>query len=80
MDGAPFRGIAFLVWAGLCADLFFAVLEALADAGRLVVETTSEALPLANFIFVLGAGTRSEERRVGKECQLRCRSRWSPYH
>ena len=23
---------------------------------------------------------RSEERRVGKECQVRCRSRWSPYH
>ena len=24
--------------------------------------------------------TRSEERRVGKECELKCRSRWSPYH
>ena len=23
---------------------------------------------------------RSEERRVGKECVLSCRSRWSPYH
>ena len=23
---------------------------------------------------------RSEERRVGKECQSVCRSRWSPYH
>ena len=23
---------------------------------------------------------RSEERRVGKECNLGCRSRWSPYH
>ena len=23
---------------------------------------------------------RSEERRVGKECSLTCRSRWSPYH
>jgi DNA primase small subunit len=23
---------------------------------------------------------RSEERRVGKECDLACRSRWSPYH
>src|SRR3546814_14852093 len=23
---------------------------------------------------------RSEERRVGKECVSRCRSRWSPYH
>ena len=24
--------------------------------------------------------TRSEERRVGKECKHWCRSRWSPYH
>ena len=23
---------------------------------------------------------RSEERRVGKECEVPCRSRWSPYH
>src|SRR3546814_1910134 len=26
------------------------------------------------------AGSRSEERRVGKECVSTCRSRWSPYH
>ena len=25
-------------------------------------------------------GERSEERRVGKECTVLCRSRWSPYH
>ena len=23
---------------------------------------------------------RSEERRVGKECSVVCRYRWSPYH
>src|SRR3546814_10969581 len=28
---------------------------------------------------VAGA-SRSEERRVGKECVSTCRSRWSPYH
>ena len=27
-----------------------------------------------------GETTRSEERRVGKECLRLCRSRWSPYH
>ena len=27
-----------------------------------------------NYLF------RSEERRVGKECRIGCRSRWSPYH
>ena len=31
------------------------------------------ALPLA---LAFGVSSRSEERRVGKEC----RSRWSPYH
>src|SRR3546814_16071620 len=29
---------------------------------------------------VRGNGKRSEERRVGKECVSKCRSRWSPYH
>src|SRR3546814_8139610 len=28
----------------------------------------------------LRACTRSEERRVGKECVRTCRSRWSPFH
>src|SRR3546814_15643993 len=27
-----------------------------------------------------GQTVRSEERRVGKECVSRCRSRWSPYN
>ena len=27
-----------------------------------------------------GLLARSEERRVGKECTIQCRSRWSPYH
>ena len=28
----------------------------------------------------MAAIVRSEERRVGKECTMTCRSRWSPYH
>src|SRR5213075_3481555 len=28
----------------------------------------------------VGVIRRSEERRVGKECALVCRSRWAPYH
>ena len=35
-------------------------------------------IPIMNSIG--GAANRSEERRVGKECQCECRSRWSPYH
>ena len=39
---------------------------------------------VTSFAFFLIGGVmalvRSEERRVGKECGLLCRSRWSPYH
>ena len=35
---------------------------------------------MAAFEAVGYAKMRSEERRVGKECSLPCRSRWSPYH
>src|SRR3546814_4077840 len=49
----------------------------------------AEALEAAGIVFI-GPGksaieamgdkiTRSEERRVGKECVRTCRSRWSPY-
>ena len=30
--------------------------------------------------LLMATVARSEERRVGKECRIRCRSRWSPYH
>ena len=30
--------------------------------------------------LVCAVAERSEERRVGKECRMPCRSRWSPYH
>ena len=35
---------------------------------------------LINQQNLTSSGTRSEERRVGKECLRLCRSRWSPYH
>ena len=33
-----------------------------------------------DFTMIWGNDFRSEERRVGKECNQVCRSRWSPYH
>src|SRR3546814_20488753 len=30
--------------------------------------------------YCMAGATRSEERRVGKECVSTCRSRWSPVH
>ena len=31
-------------------------------------------------VLITVRNPRSEERRVGKECRIGCRSRWSPYH
>src|SRR3546814_8723525 len=36
--------------------------------------------PICGRPALLPLGSRSEERRVGKECVSTCRSRWSPYH
>ena len=42
---------------------------------------TLTVLPDDPSLTVLPDGrVRSEERRVGKECWITCRSRWSPYH
>src|SRR3712207_9291012 len=60
------------------------------DLGKPLIRTTNSPWPLGNDKSIWGiratspsittyrksAGSRSEERRVGKEC----RSRWSPYH
>src|SRR3546814_11875956 len=39
-----------------------------------------DALLGKHFALLGSTGTRSEERRAGKECVSTCRSRWSPYH
>src|SRR3546814_9994555 len=40
-----------------------------------------ERLTTALAVYAMGSTVgRSEERRVGKECVRKCRSRWSPYH
>src|SRR5260221_12294628 len=52
--------------------------------GEVVIRNPAALIPGANVqvkyetndLFQLASKTRSEERRVGKEC----RSRWSPYH
>ena len=44
------------------------------------VATLPALHPRATLVVHLKGSARSEERRVGKECALLCRSRWSPYH
>src|SRR3546814_15927692 len=74
---AHFRGV----------DQFdLAVHLAQAEAGQdrtLALGTTDRRTDLADLDLLVGhrlTPSRSEERRVGKECVSTCRSWWSPYH
>ena len=46
------------------------------DCARRAVSITTDKEVEVEYV----SETRSEERRVGKECLRLCRSRWSPYH
>ena len=51
----------------------------LVPVGRAAIrKDTGDVIDSAEVVRM--AQARSEERRVGKECELKCRSRWSPYH
>src|SRR3546814_13942744 len=60
--------------------------EGLGKAGGYAIQGRAEAF--VRFLSGSHSGviglplfeTRSEERRVGKECVSKCRSRWSPSH
>src|SRR3546814_15120621 len=39
-----------------------------------------KASEYASLAMEMARNSRSEERRVGKECVSTCRSRWAPYH
>ena len=45
-----------------------------------MIQQAGFALTDANLFLDSHPQNRSEERRVGKECASKCRSRWSPYH
>src|SRR3546814_11229634 len=62
--------------------LYTTTCEAFISAnGRAIQAATSHALGDVRLpLTILLRFTRSEERRVGKECVSPCRSRWSPYH
>src|SRR3546814_11588162 len=56
----------------------------LLDAARQAAARSVNALMTASYWEIgrriVEAEQRSEERRVGKGCVSKCRSRWSPYH
>ena len=88
-DGSVFEGTSIGAVKEVVSEFVFntsmtGYLEVLTDpsyAGQSVVMT----YPLiGNYGVCLedqeSSKPRSEERRVGKECRIGCRSRWSPYH
>ena len=50
------------------------------NANRAIFNAANSNPQYAGMGTTLVVGVRSEERRVGKECAMECRSRWSPYH
>src|SRR3546814_17094077 len=51
-----------------------------AGAGKEVVARQLHACSHRAMAPFVALNCRSEERRVGKVCVSKCRSRWSPYH
>ena len=72
----------------LCITVSGCVPEAERSERNTFAERLSAVEAIANAISVVSSNSsgnrtgssRSEERRVGKECLRLCRSRWSPYH
>ena len=59
---------------------FATILPAIFETGDLVSSLRPDGSPVPGDMRWGVYVTRSEERRVGKECLTQCRSRWSPYH
>ena len=67
-----------VTWAG--AERVLSEIMKVVPQADLVVAVRTPDMAARNEIAGRARETRSEERRVGKECGYQCRSRWSPYH
>ena len=71
-------------WPSMAASIKMAVRGMIASTMEIRRSDWPDTYPRVLWGLGLGLGTwgptRSEERRVGKECLRLCRSRWSPYH
>ena len=65
-----------------CPAIFLTVRDDARSAVHALQAGASDFItkPWTNEQILQSVRTRSEERRVGKECTSWCRSRWSPYH
>ena len=87
---ASFLGVLLATAAGVAIGVLGGVAPRWLNAVVMRLVDVFLALPVLLIALILiataGSGVRSivlarsEERRVGKECPSKCRSRWSPYH
>jgi len=75
-------GIPSVHWFGMECDYNVLVLEHLGPSLEDLFNHNNRKFCLLTVLLLADqlVSVRSEERRVGKECCLVCRSRWSPYH
>src|SRR6187549_3086708 len=83
------NGHAFCVLFYFSSRRRHTILDGVTGVQTCALPISSSTAPRSRRIRT-GAGRRSrrrvcadrgsEERRVGKECTIQCRSRWSPYH
>src|SRR3546814_14801543 len=59
--------------------VIFRQLPIILDLARLIARRYLAVYPIGLLPLLSYCLSRSEERRVGKECVSTCRSRWSPY-
>src|SRR3546814_17209358 len=72
--GRQIELLAFFDLIGLIPRVKIARDPSPLDRGRMRIGRD----PLRQILLAIVAAPRSEERRVGKECVSKCRSRWSP--
>src|SRR5213075_464956 len=78
-DGRLYAGAHEVSVKAIAGDHFSIGEFAILDLGRDVDVVLMRQDPPFDLGYIT-ATHRSEERRVGKECALLCRSRWWPYH
>ena len=80
MAASPWQRVAETLRQQLSAEDYATWLKPLKPVSVNGAEILVQA-PNGHFLHALEETFgRSEERRVGKECWITCRSRWSPYH
>ena len=69
---------ALEVLAGACVTMYFSLWET--SLQEHIPGSELSRVSSYDYLTAVTGVSGSEERRVGKECGLLCRSRWSPYH